>query len=164
MLRFTVEAIEARIVVGERIEECLPQSIGALDVRLEARNVARVECGNLSRGALSVGAEQKRTAVEQRREGKGVFTIIRKAIRAKVELVNKPRIEQTTDVGGRRERVARPDVALADRCAADPFAALEDRNALAGASQQRRARQAIMAGADDDGVVRGISGWRVARG
>ena len=115
-----------RIVVRKGVEERRSETIGALDVRVEARDVARIERRNLARSGGAIRAEQQRSSVEQRRKRVRILAIIRKAVRFELELLDEPRIEQAADVGCRRERITRPYIGFADGRAADRRAPFED--------------------------------------
>ena len=69
-----------------------------------------------------------------------------------LELVDDRRPEQAQRVGERRELEAREEL-LGDRGAADEAAALEDQGAQAGLGEVGAVDQAVVAAADDDGVV-----------
>ena len=74
------------------------------------------------------------------------------AVPREVEVADDLRPQQAHDVREHREREAGEDL-LAHRRPADPLAALEDDDALAGTREVRGRDEAVVAAADDDRVV-----------
>lgn len=125
-LRFGIESFELRIVVGKGFEERRAETIGAPNVRVEARDVTRIERRNLASRGGAIRTEQQRSSVEQRRERVGVLAIVGKAAGFQLEFIDQPRVEETAYVGCRREHVARPNIGFADGRTADRRAPFED--------------------------------------
>ena len=75
------------------------------------------------------------------------------AVAAQVELVDHDAVEQADDVRARADDVARVGERALERArAAEPLAPLEHEDGLAGAGEVGRAREPVVAAADDHGV------------
>src|ERR1700729_1704416 len=77
MFRLRIESCKLGVLVRERVEQLLSQTIGAFDIGLETGNVARVEYRDFSRVGNAIGTQQERSPVEQRGEGVRILAVIR---------------------------------------------------------------------------------------
>jgi hypothetical protein len=146
-------AADIRRLAQQLIAHDLADTLQLLAQRAHGIVVAIGEPADLRPVVLLVAGQQQRTAVaeniERAAEGNQA-----QAMPSKIEVADDFRAQQAQDVGGDGIAVARMEF-LGHRGAADDRATLQHQRAQAGLAEIGGRRQAVMPGADDDGVV----GW-----
>ncbi len=115
--------------------------------------VLRGELAHFAMGQFLVGPHHQIAAVGKRRERRRAARQHLEAVLLQFQVADDLRPQQAVDVGGRGDLEAGPDF-FGDAAAADDFAAFQHQGFIALLGQIRRRDEAVVPGADDDGVVR----------
>ena len=144
----------AEDVRGHAVEQRLDELLDPRDVVLVAIHRVGVSLrvtGDLTDVRVTVLAEQEVIAVLHRREGR-VHEQGHEPVPHEVELLDDLRPDEAEPVGEGGEAEPRMEL-FGDRGAADEVASLEDEGAKPGLREVGAIDEAIVAAADDDGVV-----------
>ena len=110
------------------------------------------ELRDLAMGHLLVGPHQQVAAVGEGGEARRTARQHLEAVPLELQIADDLRTEEAVDVAGGGDLEAGPEL-FGDGAAAEQFAAFEDEHLAAGSREIGGGDQAVVAGADDDGVV-----------
>ena len=114
--------------------------------------IVRGELGDFGERFGAVLPHEEMAAVGEGGEEGGIFGVHPVAEARELQIAHDAFLHQAGEVGGGGDAIARPDF-FGDGAAADQFAPFEHQHLAAAARQIRGGDQAIVAAADDDGIV-----------